>query len=56
MLPYDGDINEAMRRQDRDAIRAKIMATRSDYQEHDRPPMQKILIQNLAKKMGIIPM
>ena len=34
-LPYNGDINEAMRHQDRDAIR-KIMATRSDYRSDSR--------------------
>ena len=36
-LPYDGDINEAMRRQDRDAIR-KIMATRSYYRSDGQKP------------------
>ena len=34
-LPYGGDINEAMRLQDRDAVR-KIMATRSDYRSDSR--------------------
>jgi hypothetical protein len=34
-LPYGGDINEAMRVKDRDAIR-KILATRSDYRSDSR--------------------
>eukprot|EP00944_MAST-04C_sp_MAST-4C-sp1_P007500 g7500.t1 len=47
MLPYDGDINEAMRRQDRDAIR-KIMATRSDY----RSDSQTSHAENTHTKSG----
>ena len=51
-LPYNGDINEAMRHQDRDAIR-KIMATRSDYRNDSRNSNAENAQRKAGKENGV---